>query len=66
MNKSCGLCVDNGAAHTIEIVNRYASTSPVPICWPCLKDRLDRLASDLYPDESNSFGHVIKFTVTTP
>ena len=54
MKKSCGLCVDNGAAYTLTIVTPTSwgystTTGPVQICWPCLQTRIGNLMHDLDP-----------------
>ena len=70
MNKSCGLCVDNGGTHTLEIqTDRGGSTGPIPICWPCLQTRLEKLTYDVdrsRDDGSCRLGNVVGFTVTAP
>jgi hypothetical protein len=68
MKKSCGLCVDNGASHTLEIVTQHGgSTDDVLICWPCLQKRVDDLMHDLDPVPHNGerLGGVVGFAVTT-
>jgi hypothetical protein len=67
MKKSCGLCVDNSAAHSLEISTTYGTTCVVPICWPCLQKRMNDAVHDLHPAlTSTRLGGVVGFTVTTP
>jgi hypothetical protein len=44
----CALCIDNGASHKITISTKYGNTTgAINLCWPCTKDRLDKLGHDL-------------------
>jgi hypothetical protein len=72
MEKSCGLCVDNAAGHTLEIQTNVGTTGVVHICWPCLQVRVRKLMHDLEPgrdphdDNDQLGGGLTGFTVTTP
>ena len=70
---SCGLCVDNAANYSLEILTDYDTTGVVHVCWPCLQTRIGDLMHDLVPDrnphvDGDRLGGVIGFTmqVTKP
>lgn len=44
----CGLCVDNVVYADLDIeTENHISTGPVPVCWPCLTERLDAIKHDI-------------------
>jgi hypothetical protein len=65
MNHLCGLCVDNGAWHTLEILTTHGSTGKVIICASCIRRRfLDDLDHELYPSEDGRSQRITGFTVS--
>jgi len=61
-NHLCGLCIDNGAMHTLEVVTTHGTTDAVTICLSCIHKRItEELIPELHPERRQ---RIVSFTVT--